>query len=92
MLDDSVDDTWVYRRDPSIRRPFSTVIRRNDAALPYLAPEIQLLFKARALRPRDQLDFEVIAPILDASARDWLLDALERSEPGHTWISALRTR
>jgi hypothetical protein len=92
MLDHSIDDSWVYRREPSVRRAFSTIICVSLSGLPYLAPEVQLLYKSRWLRPRDQSDFEMIASCLDASARDWLLAALERCEPGHTWISALRTQ
>lgn len=91
LLDESADDAWIYRRKPSIRRPLSTAIRITASGLPYLAPEIQLLYKARGLRPRDQSDFELIAPLLEASARDWLVDALHRCEPEHPWISALRS-
>jgi hypothetical protein len=89
MLDDSVGDAWVYRRLSSIRRPFSTAVRRCPSGLSYLAPEIQLLYKARCPRPRDHVDFELVAPLLDADARAWLVDALHRAEPGHPWISAL---
>ena len=73
MLEDSVDDVWAYRREPSIRRPFSTVLRISTSGLAYLAPEVQLLYKSRRMRPRDQPDFEVIAPLLDSPARDWLV-------------------
>jgi Aminoglycoside-2''-adenylyltransferase len=92
MLDDSVDDVWVYRREPSIRRPFSTLIRMSTSGLPYIAPEVQLLYKSKGLRPRDQTDFNVIAPLLDPQACDWLLAALNQCDPGHEWISALRTQ
>jgi hypothetical protein len=89
MLDESIDDTWWYRREPSIRRPLSTVVQRNRSGLPYLAPEIQLLYKARGLRAQDQADFELIAPLLDATARAWLVESLARTEAGHPWIGAL---
>lgn len=92
MLDDSVDDVWVYRREPSVRRPLSTLTRMNTSGLPYLSPEVQLLYKSRWLRPRDQTDFEVVAPLLDTPACDWLVAALERCAPEHAWISALRTQ
>ena len=91
MLDESDDDVWVYRRDPSVRRALSTVIRRDASGLPYLAPEVQLLYKSRHTRPRDHDDFARLAPVLDAGARDWLAIALERCDPRHSWISALRT-
>jgi Aminoglycoside-2''-adenylyltransferase len=89
MLDESVDDDWCYRRDASIRQPLSKVVRWNPSGIPYLAPEIELLYKARSFRPRDEADFELIAPRLDATARAWLVDSLARSVTGHPWISAL---
>jgi hypothetical protein len=60
-------------------------VRRTDAGLPYLAPEIQLLYKSRNPRPRDESDFRLIAPRLDGDARAWLNDALARTDPGHAW-------
>jgi Aminoglycoside-2''-adenylyltransferase len=89
LLDDAIDDDWCYRREPSIRRPLPTVVRRDASELPYLAPEIQLLYKARSLRPRDQQDFEQVLPHIDSRGRAWLLDGLKRAEPEHSWISAL---
>jgi predicted acetyltransferase len=89
LLDESIADQWCYRREPSIRRRLSTVVRRNPAGIPYLAPEIQLLYKARGLRSQDQADFELIAPRLDARARAWLVDSLARTESGHPWSAAL---
>ena len=89
MLDEGIDDLWCYRRDLSIRLPLSTVIAHDASGIPYLAPEIQLLYKARSLRQRDQADFELVAPRLDAIARAWLVDSLERTEVGHPWISTL---
>jgi hypothetical protein len=83
MLDESVDGAWCYRREPSIRRPLSMVVRRNPSGIPYLAPDIQLLYKAPSLRAQDHADFKRVAPRLDASARAWLTDSLARTAAGH---------
>jgi len=90
LLDECVDNEWVYRRHEAIRRPLSSIVHRNPAGLPYLAPEIQLLYKARGTRSKDQADFERITPRLSRVARAWLLQGLERAEPEHPWISVLR--
>src|SRR5688572_32870582 len=90
MLDEADDDTWVYRREPRIRRPMSTVVRQSPDALPYLAPEIQLLYKSKGPRERDDVDFAQISPLLAADARMWLHDALELTAPDHKWIAVLR--
>ena len=89
LLDAGDTQFWVFRRHPQIRRPLSEVIRRTPQGLPYLAPEIQLLYKARAPRPRDQDDFACVVPRLDTSARKWLREALQMSQPRHDWLAFL---
>jgi hypothetical protein len=89
MLDECFDGAWCYRREPSIRRPFSAMIQRTPSGIPYLAPEIQLLYKARSPRSQDQADFDLVGPRLVTAARTWLVNSLVRTEIGHPWISAL---
>jgi hypothetical protein len=55
----------------------------------YLAPEIQLMYKARDLRPEDQSDFDQAARRLDSIAAEWLRNCLSRLYPQHPWIPAL---
>lgn len=82
-------DTWICRRDQSLRRPYSEVILRTAAGLPYVAPEIVLLFKARLQRPKDETDLDGTLPLLDTAARTWLRSALEQVHPGHAWLARL---
>jgi hypothetical protein len=91
MLDESDDDRWVFRRDASIRRPLATAVRHSSEGIPYLAPEIQLLYKARTPRAQDQADFEQVLPRMDAEARTWLHWVLNSVDPSHKWISALES-
>jgi Aminoglycoside-2''-adenylyltransferase len=79
---------WVCRRDPAIRRPVAEVIDRDLGGIPYLAPEIVLLFKANhAEREKDASDFARALPMLEPKRRRWLADALRIVHPGHHWIS-----
>jgi Aminoglycoside-2''-adenylyltransferase len=89
MLDASDGQFWVFRRDPRISRPLASVIRRNPEGIAYLAPEIQLLYKARAMRAQDQADFRHVVPHLAPDARIWLRGSLMRTEPEHEWLSRL---
>ena len=66
------------------------MIRRARTGVAYLSPEIQLLYKARPLRDKDQLDFESAAPFLHPNERAWPRDAIEVSYPDHRWHAVLR--
>lgn len=82
-------DTWICRRDMTIRRPYGEIVRRTEDGIPYLAPEFVLLFKAQATRPKDQADFEGTVPHLTAAQRATLAALLARVHPGHRWLAEL---
>jgi hypothetical protein len=84
------DGAWVCRRDETISLPYEQVICRTAAGIPYLAPEIVLLFKAKHSDLRKNVaDFAGARPLLTAQAAGWLRWAMERVHPGHPWIGAL---
>ena len=83
-------NTWICRREPTIRMPYHTLIEWTDDGIPYGRPEVVLLFKARhAQQEKNQGDFEATVPLLDAARLDWLRDALARVHPGHPWLDTL---
>jgi hypothetical protein len=79
----------VCRRDETIRRPRTEMTGISANGVPYLKPEGVLLYKAKALRPKDEADFDACAPIMGDAARRWLKQALQRVHPGHRWLAAL---
>ncbi|WP_441249150.1 nucleotidyltransferase domain-containing protein [Kitasatospora sp. McL0602] len=81
--------TWICRRDASLRLPYDAIIERTADGIPYLAPELVLLFKAKATRPKDQADFDGVLPLLSRARRDALSGWLERVHPGHPWLATL---
>ena len=89
MLAESSDSEWIFRRNPKIRMPLARMGFHPLWGLPYLAPEIVLLFKAKQLEARDRIDFSNALPALSADARRWLRDAVEKTHPGHEWLNAL---
>ncbi len=89
MLDEAENGRWIYRRRQQIQRPLDMAIRRSSQRIPYLAPEIQLLYKSHRTRAQDQADFEFIAPRLDRRGREWLGECLRMLEPGHPWLPRL---
>ncbi|MFJ6633433.1 hypothetical protein ACIQMR_18895 [Streptomyces sp. NPDC091376] len=62
---------------------------RSATGIPYLAPEVQLFYKAKATRDKDETDFEAVLPLLDAPARAWLADAIKVIAPTHHWLRRL---
>ena len=88
ILMDVTDDRWVFKKDSRISRPVDEIVWSSDG-VPYLRPEVQLLHKANALRPKDQADFAVTWPLLEPSARRWLREAIELAHPAHPWLRVL---
>ncbi|GAB3840200.1 nucleotidyltransferase domain-containing protein [Dactylosporangium cerinum] len=82
-------DTWICRRDPAVRLPYREIIRHTPDGVPYLAPELVLLFKAKQPRPKDQADFDGTLPHLSPDQRSTLAALLARVHSGHPWIAEL---
>ncbi len=90
MFDESDGETWQSRRAAQISRPLSELGIRDGSGIPFLRPEIVLFYKAKAPRPRDEIDFEAVRTLLDAAARGWLAEAIATAYRGdHPWIARL---
>ena len=85
----SHDGKWVARRDSRIQLAYEELILVDANGIPFACPDVVLLFKAKALRPKDQLDFDRVLPRLDPRRRQWLLGALGLAHPGHPWLGPL---
>lgn len=79
-------DEWIYRRDPSMRLPWHTAVLETDRGVPYLAPDLQLLFKSKQPRPKDDLDAATVIPHLDAVRRERLRRWLPDDHPWQWWL------
>ncbi len=82
-------DTWICRRNETIRLPYRDIIRHTRDGIPYLAPELVLLFKAKHARRKDQADFDATVPHLTPAQRETLAGLLARTHPGHPWLADL---
>ncbi len=87
------DGVWKYRREPVVIRSLEKINLRTENGIPYLAPELVLLFKSKNTsnqeRAKDELDFEMALPHLDSERRAWLRWALVATYPEHAWIKRL---
>jgi len=88
MLHEERSGKWIYRRNPEIHLPLHEAYRTGADGLRYLRPELQLLFKAKASRPKDHEDFARVWPMLDETQRSMLQDLIRREFPdGHPWLT-----
>lgn len=92
MVDESDGDEWVSRRDARVRRPVAQLGHVTADGIPYLRPAVQLFYKAKGVREKDQLDFEAVLPLLSDGERAWLSSALTLTLPGHVWLDRLIPR
>ena len=89
FLNDERAGQWVSRRHPTVTRAFSALILDSPMGMPVLAPEVQLLYKAKYHRPKDEHDFARALPHLSAAQRVWLRTTLEEYHAGDPWLAAL---
>lgn len=59
--------------------------------VPFLAPEVQLFYKAKAPLPKDEEDFDAVLPVLPEERRRWLVDAITKAygPRPHPWTKRL---
>jgi hypothetical protein len=79
-------EQWIYRRDPNIGRNWNDAVLFTSDDVPYLAPDLQLLFKSKDPRPKDDLDARIVVPLLNAEQHRFLRENLD---PGHSWLTLL---
>ena len=88
LIEDHVGEQWRFRRDHRIARHVQEFGTSRDG-LPFVRPEIALLYKAKEPRHKDREDFHRVAPLLSHEARAWLRACLDRASPRHSWSKEL---
>jgi len=99
LLSEQNGDRWYYHVDSRITHPIKTLGLRSDLGVPFLSPEIVLLFKARhvsiehpydlAHQETDQKDFQDVRRFLTAERRAWLAEAIRLLYSNHPWLPYL---
>jgi hypothetical protein len=81
---------WILNREPWISVPFDDAVRPSPWGLPTLVPELIVWHKATdEPRPRDELDFAALAPLLDDARRAWLAESIALINSRHPWLPSL---
>lgn len=90
ILDETEGDEWLFRRDHRVRRSIESLAGPTSSSeRAVLSPDVQLLYKSREMRPKDDQDLSTMLPVLAAEERAWLSNALVAVSPGHPWIARL---
>ncbi|MEX0667129.1 MAG: hypothetical protein WD313_02230, partial [Acidimicrobiia bacterium] len=90
LFNDSKGGDWLFRRNHNIRKPLDAITGRTSQNIPYLIPEIVLLFKAKIASPIDEADLHSCIRFLSDSGRAWLREAIELTHGAeHPWIGSL---
>jgi hypothetical protein len=89
MLDEVDGNEWFSRRNPAIRGKREDLVAVYNG-IPCTRIEVQLLYKARMQRPKDDQDFYAALPHLNRDAHQWLKENLLLLHPeGHDWLASL---
>ncbi|MBU1701802.1 MAG: GNAT family N-acetyltransferase [Candidatus Eisenbacteria bacterium] len=92
LFQESKNEMWQYRRIPSIQRSVAEIGLISDDGLPYLRPEIQLLYKGggTSYRKKDLQDLIALLPVISPAEKSWLVDSIRIEFPeGHDWIEII---
>ncbi len=87
LFNDRTETDFLYARDKSVSLPLERAFLSRDG-LPYLAPELCLLYKSTDTeREGYQADFDLAYPLMSEESRAFLQAALRKLYPdGHKWI------
>lgn len=81
-VNECTEKRWIYRREPSVTRDWDAAVLETASGIPYLAPELQLLYKSKHPRTRDHSDASHVIPAIGEERRAWLS---VRLNPHHPW-------
>jgi hypothetical protein len=89
LLNEHTDRDWIFPRNEAVTRSLDEVGAERDG-VPFLCPEIALLYKASEQSPKNEADFAAVRPHLTQTASLWLRQSLGVIDPRHPWVPQLR--
>jgi hypothetical protein len=89
FLNDASGEDWLCRRNAAITRPVAEISGLSITGIPFIVPEIQLLYKAKWHREKDEHDFQTALSRMSPTQRAWLKAGLEIIHPADPWLAAL---
>ncbi|MGN7385911.1 nucleotidyltransferase domain-containing protein [Sporosarcina sp. SAFN-015] len=90
LLNEVENDQWIFRRNPAIAFPSSTLLLTSKEGIPYLHPAVVLLYKSKNPQEKDHADFHAVKDLLSEEDQQWLQHSLKIHVPDNEWVSQLR--
>ncbi|WJE16139.1 hypothetical protein QRD89_01885 [Halobacillus sp. ACCC02827] len=78
-----------FRFSAAVHYDLSSMHLRSENGLPYLNPEIVLLYKAFSDTEKNEADFKLLYPHLNEHQKEWLKQGLMHHRPQHHWLIRL---
>lgn len=92
MLDESDGIHWRSRRCADVAKPIVELGSRDARGIPFLVSEVQLFYKGKAPREKDDADLAAALPLLSETQRAWLRAAILRAYGrGNAWLEKIET-
>ena len=88
LLNEGDAERWVFRRDARVWLAFDRAFLRRDG-VPYLAPEIALLYKSKDPSVTNRGDLLASVEHMDTDQQRWLRDAILLLNSSHPWLEYL---
>lgn len=90
LLEEGSETHWHYRRNAGVTLPWPDFGRRDADGIPFVAPEVALLYKSTDPDScKNAGDFAAALPCLPEGRKCWLAAALDLVHPGHGWRDRL---
>lgn len=86
LFNERSETDWLFRKDLSIKRALTVALMQRNG-IPFLAPEIVLLYKSSGMRATDIDDFLLTKEAMSEEQLAWLRKAIERGGSQHPWLA-----
>jgi hypothetical protein len=77
LLNEKDEDNLIYRLNEKIKLSEEKAILYNKEEIPYLSPEIVLLYKSNYMRDKDIADISNASIGMNESQKKWLIDSID---------------
>lgn len=89
LLNEIDNNNWIYRRINGVELTVDKLLKYSKDNIPYLCPEVVLLYKAKINKEKDKLDLKNTILKLDLASKNWLINAIQKEDKNHKWLSLI---